>query len=98
MIALLEDAKKLINKVKMGFSVQEENYVRQSLATQAILSPEILIKYHKKINAKGGLPTRLVISATNFTATFSKIIYIGIKRVLDKAKVKYSRVSIVQES
>ena len=54
--------------------------------------------YHKKINEKGEFPTRLVIPATNFTATFSKIGYLGIKRCLDKVKVNYSRFSIVQAS
>ena len=32
----------------------------------------------------------------NFTATFSEIGYLGMKRMLDKAKVNHSRVSIVQ--
>ena len=40
----------------------------------------------------------MVIPATNFTATFSKIVYLGIKRCLDKGKVNYSRNSIVQAS
>ena len=40
----------------------------------------------------------MVIPVTNFTATFSKICYIGIKRCLDKGKVNYSRFSIVQSS
>ena len=35
---------------------------------------------------------------TNFTATFSNIGYLGIKRCLDKGKVNYSRHSIVQAS
>ena len=34
----------------------------------------------------------------NFTITFSKIGYHGIKRLLDKGKVNYSHVSIVQAS
>ena len=38
----------------------------------------------------------MIISATNFTATFSKIGYLGIKRCLDKGKVNYSHKSIVQ--
>ena len=38
------------------------------------------------------------IPATNFTATFSKIGYLGIKRYLDKVKVNYSQSSIVQAS
>ena len=74
------------------------NFVRQSLATKAILAPKLLIKDHKTINKKGGFPTRLVIPATNCTATFSKIGCLGIKRCLDKWKVNYSRFSIVQAS
>ena len=35
---------------------------------------------------------------TKFTTTFSNIGYFGIKRCLDKGKVNYSRVSIVQAS
>ena len=65
-------------------SVKEEEFVRQSLATGAIPSPKILIKDHKTINEKGEFPTMLVIPAMNFTATLSKIGYLGIKRCLDK--------------
>ena len=97
-VALSEDANILLDKVKMELSVQEENFVRQSLATKAIPAPKLLIKDHKTINEKGEFPTRLVIPATNFTATFSKIGYLGIKRCLDKGKVNYSRFSIVQAS
>ena len=71
--------------------------MRQLLATRAILSPKLLIKDHKTINEKGEFPTRLVIPTTNFTATFSKLGYLRIKKMLDKAKVNYSRFTIVQE-
>ena len=57
------------------------------LVTLLIPYPKILIKYHKAINKKGGFSTRLVIPETNFTATFSKIEFLGIKRILDKTKV-----------
>ena len=77
-LALFEDANMLLEKVKMEFSVQEKK-LRQSLATQGIPSPKLLIKDHKTINYKGELPTRLVIPTTKFTATFSKIGYLGIK-------------------
>ena len=63
----------------MELSVQEETFVRQSLMKQAIPSLRLLIKYHKTINEKGELPIRLVIPATNFTAMFSNIGYLGIK-------------------
>ena len=72
--------------------------MRQLLATRAIPYPKLLIKDHKTINEKGEFPTRLVIPATKFIATFSNIVYLGIKWCLDKVKVNYSRNSIVQAS
>ena len=66
--------------------------------TRAISSPKSYIKYHKINNKKGEFPIRLVIPAKTFTATFSKIDYLRIKRMLDKGKVNYSHVSIVQAS
>ena len=66
--------------------------------TQVILSPKLRIKYHKTINNKGELSTRLVFPTTNFTTRFSKIGYLGINQMLEKGKVNFSRVSIVQAS
>ena len=40
----------------------------------------------------------MVIPATKFTATFSNIGYLGINRCLDKGKLNYSQVYIVQAS
>ena len=68
------------------------------LTTHAIPSPKILIKDHETINDKGEFPTRLIIPATKFTVTFSKLGYTGINRMLDNKKVNYSSVSIFQES
>ena len=53
---------------------------------------------HQKINDKCESPTRLVIPATKFTATLSKISYLWIKRFSYKGKTNYSHVSIVQAS
>lgn len=39
-----------------------------------------------------------MIPATNFTATFSKLGYLGIKRALDDNKANYSRFTIIQAS
>ena len=97
-MALYENANLLLEKLKLDLSVKEEEFVRQSLATREIPSPKLLIKDHKTINENGEFPTRLVIPATNFTATFSKIGYLGIKLCMDKVKVNYSCNSIVQTS
>ena len=97
-IFLSEEANKLLEKVRMYLSVQEEKIVRQSLATRAIPYPNILIKYHKTIDNKGVFPIMLVIPAMNSTAAFYTIGYLGIKIMLYKVKVKYSSFSIVQAS
>ena len=80
----------------MDLPIQEELFVRQSLAAQVIPSTKLLIKYHKTINDKGEYTTRLVIPATHVTATFSKLGYLGIKNIMDKAKVDYSSFTIIQ--
>jgi hypothetical protein len=56
-----------------------------------------LIKYHKEINDDRNYPTRLVVPATNFTAAFSKLGYIGIKKIIDGAGIDYSKKTIVQD-
>ena len=83
-MALFENANFLLEKAKTELSVQEEDVLRQLLATREIPSLKLLIKDHKNINDKEEFPTMLVIPAMNFTATLSKIGYLGIKRCLDK--------------
>ena len=87
----------MVDKIKM-LNSSYKNYNSTNLHISFIPFPKLLIKDHKKINENGEFPTRLVIPAKNFTATFSKISYLGIKRCPDKGKVNYSRNSIVQAS
>mmetsp|Transcript_14767 Transcript_14767/g.21694 ORF Transcript_14767/g.21694 Transcript_14767/m.21694 type:complete len:149 (+) Transcript_14767:727-1173(+) len=57
----------------------------------------LLIKDHKeKINNE--FPTRLVIPATNFAATFSKLGYLGIKKIFDENNINYAKYTITQAS
>ena len=58
-LALFEDANKLLGKVKMEISAQKEEFVRQSLATKAILSPKLMIQDHNTINKIGNLHNKL---------------------------------------
>ena len=46
----------------------------------------------------GKLPTRLVVPATNFSATFAKIGYLGVKNILEKNGINYTKFTIVQSS
>jgi hypothetical protein len=58
----------------------------------------LLIKDHKKPKSDGNYPTRLIIPATNFTACFPKLGYLGIKKIFDRCSVNYTRNTIIQAS
>ena len=57
-----------------------------------------MIKDHKKLTCMGEFPTRLVIPATNFSATFEKLGYLGLKNILEKNEINYIKFTIVQAS
>ena len=78
-----------MEKVRMDLSLQEKHFVIQLPATRAIPYPKLLMKYHKTINWKGEFSIIFVISYTKFTASFSKLGYLGSKMVIDKVKVNY---------
>ena len=52
-ISLFDEAKYIIEKVKMDLSSQEGQFVRQFLGTRDIPSPKLIIKYQNKIKYKG---------------------------------------------
>ena len=52
-MAPYESSNLLLEKVKLDLSVKEEEFVRQSLATRANPSSQLLIKDLKTINEKG---------------------------------------------
>ena len=60
--------------------------------------PKLLIKDHKKQNKEGEYPTRLIVAATNFTAAFSKLGYLGIKSIFEKINIVFDKLMIIQAS
>ena len=61
-------------------------------------TPKLLIKDHKRLTRMGEFPMRVLISATNFSATFAKIGYLGVKNMLEKNEINYTIFTIVQAS
>ena len=57
-----------------------------------------MIKDHTELTSIGDLPTRLVLPATNFSANFAKVGYLGMKNILEKADINYTKLTIVQAS
>ena len=80
----------------MYLSSQSYQFVRQLIATIDMTSNKLLIKYHKTINKKGEFTTIMVIPSKNFNRTLSKFGYSRIKTMIDKSKLNYSQVTIVQ--
>ena len=91
---IFEDAKLSVDTIGFIMSKNEVGYINKSLKTKAIPTPKILIKYHKKLTRNGDFPTRLVIPATNSSATFVKMGYLGLKNMLEKNEVNYTRFTI----
>jgi hypothetical protein len=50
------------------------------------------------MNSKGEYMTRLIVLATNFTAAFPKVGYLGIKNIFDQNGIDYSGSTITQAS
>jgi hypothetical protein len=65
---------------------------------RAVPTPKLLIKNHKPMNKKGKYVMQLIVPATNFTAAFPNIGYLGIKNVFDQNGIDYSGSTIIQVS
>ena len=96
-IDLHKKATDLANHYEPILSKHEFEFLEESIDTKAIPTPKLLIKDHKKM-INGHYPTRLVIPATNFTATFSKLGYLGLKSILDENNITYNKHTITQAS
>ena len=79
-------------------SKNEVGHINKSLKTKDIPTPKLLIKNHKKLTSDGDFPTMLVIPETNLSATLEKVSYLGLKNVLEKNEINYTRFTIVQKS
>eukprot|EP00957_Ditylum_brightwellii_P139060 10599025-Ditylum_brightwellii.AAC.1 len=73
-------------KVQPMLTKNGQDFLHEGIASKAIPQPQLFVKDRREPNDGGSFPTRLVIPATNFTVTFSKLGYLGIKRVLDDNK------------
>eukprot|EP00957_Ditylum_brightwellii_P112125 8549326-Ditylum_brightwellii.AAC.1 len=89
---------KFAEKLAGQLSCGENGLLQESLEAKVIPQPQLMVKDHKDNDKQGDFPTRLVILAANFAATFLKIGYSGIKKVLDEHRVDYMKHTIIQLS
>jgi len=90
-------AKKLLEDIgeRDILSTNEFSYIKSTITKKAVPTVKLLIKDHKKKNVETGrYPSRLVVPAANFTAAFPHVGQRGLKAILDRNNVEYSRKTI----
>jgi hypothetical protein len=78
-----------LNELQEIASEKELTFLDKKIRSKVIPQPKILIKDHKGPDQEGNFPTRLVVLATNFTAGFPKLGYMGIKSVFEEQGVDF---------
>jgi hypothetical protein len=77
---IIDNCSDMLNDLEELISEKELAFLDEKINSKVIPQPKILIKDHKKPDYDGNFPTRLVVPATNFTAGFPKLGYMGSKK------------------
>ena len=97
LITIHKNAQGLATKPEPLLSRNEYDFLMEGMDSKSIPNPKVLIKDHKeKVN--GNFPTRLIILPTNFTATFSKVGYLGLKPILNNNETNYNCFTVTRAS
>eukprot|EP00957_Ditylum_brightwellii_P125900 9597593-Ditylum_brightwellii.AAC.1 len=64
------EAETFAAKIKPLLTKNKKDFLQEGITSKMIPQPQLLVKDHKMPEEDGSFPTRLVIPATNFTATF----------------------------
>ena len=92
-----ETAKQKLDSFADLLSTNEYNYIKATINKCSVPTVQLLIKDHKPKKA-GRHPSRLVVPAKNFTAAFPHVGQRGIKKILDRNNINYSKKTIIQAS
>jgi hypothetical protein len=98
LVKIHEEGNELLSKLGNTLSEKEMGFVEEMLDSRAVPTPKLLIKDHKPMNEKGEYVMWLIVPATNFTAAFPKVGYLGIKNIFDQNGIDYSGSTITQAS
>ena len=55
-------------------------------------------KYHNKLTKEGVFTTRLLITETNISDTFTKVGYLSLKNILASNEIHYTKFNIMKAS
>ena len=86
-IEIFNLATEMQEKYKDMLSEKEFVFLQKNLLTKNIPTPKLIINDHKKSNEQGEYPSRLIVTANNFTSGFPRLGYLGIKRICDSNKI-----------
>eukprot|EP00957_Ditylum_brightwellii_P018734 1407530-Ditylum_brightwellii.AAC.1 len=78
-MGLRKDATEFLKMIKFLLSNKEREYIKEALFLKAIPQLQILVKDHKKPDENRDFPIRLVIPATNFTASYPNLDICGLR-------------------
>ena len=83
------EADNMLASVADILSQQEYNYIKSTISKHSVPTVQLLVKDHKDKDEHGDYPTR--VPAKNFTAGFPHVGQRGIKAILDRNKINYSK-------
>jgi hypothetical protein len=86
-----KDTMSLIDEIDHLCSDGEEQFLRSWAKTKKIPSVRLSIKDHKPVGSNGRHPTRLIVSAHNFTQCLSKLASKSIENTFRKSGVNFER-------
>jgi hypothetical protein len=94
LVKIHKEGNELLSKLGNTLSEKEMSFMEKMLDSRAVPRP----KNHKPMSKKGKYVRRLIVPATNFTAAFPKVGYLGIKNIFDQNGLDYSGSTIIQAS
>ena len=95
LVSIFDEAGELLNDLGDFLSDNERDFIEETLKLRAVPTPKLLIKDHKDKDEEGNYPMRLIVLASNFTAAFLKVGYLGIKALFNKNSIDYQKATII---
>ena len=83
---------------EVGFQILKDEvvYINELLKMKSIPTPTLLKKTLQNPNPNGQVMTRMVITAKNIMATFTKVIYLRFQKTIKHKMIYYSKYTITQ--
>jgi hypothetical protein len=88
---IYQDTNAIIDDIKHLCSDGETDFLQNWVKTKKILSVHLSVKDHKPVGANSRHPTRLIVSAHNFTQCLNKLASKSIKKSFQRANINFKK-------